>query len=120
MTGNLPEIRKQLGYLAASKKTRFVPNTQSMPCKWHPLTVTCPESGELFTEAGAWEFIISLLETGVAIEEIVLRKPPGKTGYVLQFTPQGGQRIYIKLQLGAGTVIGRSFHYSRPGSSEDE
>src|SRR6267143_6568637 len=38
---------------------------------------------QVFTEAGAWEFIAELLEAGHPIQEIELDNPAGKRGYVL-------------------------------------
>jgi hypothetical protein len=53
------------------------------------------------------------LDAGTSVlEEVTLRHPPGKTGYVLKVPGYQNQTIYIKLQLGAGTVIARSFHES--------
>jgi hypothetical protein len=68
---------------------------------------------QVFTEPGAWEFIAEQLESDRELQVIALDNPAGKTGYVL--VVNGGPNrpeIYIKVQLGAGKVIGRSFHYS--------
>jgi len=66
-----------------------------------------------FTEAGAWEFVAEAIEAGHAMEELTLDKPPGATAYVLIIAqPSDVPPIYVKLQLGSGCVIGRSFHYS--------
>ena len=47
------------------------------------------------------------------MERIVLRVPADSTGYVLKVPLHAGKPdLYVKLQLGAGKVIGRSFHYS--------
>ena len=48
---------------------------------------------------------------GTEIWELELEKPPGRRGYVMEVSC-GARRIYIKLELGAGIIIGRSFHYS--------
>ena len=69
-----------------------------------------------FTDVGAWEFVTWLLEAGHPIEVITLDKPEGKPGYVLKYQANPSERvIYIKLELGSGKVIGRSFHYSEVG-----
>ena len=60
----------------------------------------------------AWEFIADLLESGHPIEEVELHSPPGRKGYVMLVDAQQSQAIYIKLQMGSGKIIGRSFHYS--------
>ncbi|GIW90630.1 MAG: hypothetical protein KatS3mg109_1062 [Pirellulaceae bacterium] len=90
------------------------------PRDWRPGSVLDPKTGKPFTEAAAWEFIAEVLETtDVALEAVEMREPGsgGKTGYVL-LVPTGERRLYIKLQLGAGRVIGRSFHYSEFSSFE--
>jgi len=88
------------------------------PRDWAPGSVVDPNDPDqqVFTERGAWEFVADLLEAGHPIQEIELDKPPGKKGYVLGASAgQGRPEIYIKLQLGSGKVIGRSFHYSNRG-----
>jgi putative zinc finger/helix-turn-helix YgiT family protein len=84
-----------------------------MPSDWRPQQVRDPRSRQYFTPNGAWEFITECLEAGQGLEEVLLQKPEGKTGYVMQ-VDVGSDRplLYIKLQLGSGAVIGRSFHYS--------
>ena len=43
----------------------------------------------------------------------MLDRPPGKTGYVLKIDLNPGRpQLYVKLELGSGVVIGRSFHES--------
>jgi hypothetical protein len=66
-----------------------------------------------FTEAGAWDYVAEVIEAGHAIEVLTLDTPRGAVAYVL-IVPQGPAipPIYIKVQLGSGCVIGRSFHYS--------
>jgi hypothetical protein len=73
-----------------------------------------PMSETYFTDAGAWEFIVELIEAGHPIKQITFSHPPGKIGYVLIVgANNGGPDIYIKLQLGSGFIYGRSFHLSR-------
>ncbi|WP_407157799.1 hypothetical protein [Bradyrhizobium sp. STM 3557] len=75
--------------------------------------MTDPRTGEVFTEDGAWEYLAAHLEAGVLVEVIELEVPAGKKGYVMLLPSHDPHcRIYVKLQLGADTVIGRSFHYS--------
>jgi hypothetical protein len=73
-----------------------------------------------FTEAGAWQFVAECLEAGEELEEVILHKPPGRLGYVMKVRVHPTHDfIYIKLQLGAGKVIGRSFHYSQTDNDDD-
>ncbi len=112
------ETRRQLATLArrpGARKTKFSPRA---PTKWQPQQVRNPEDHEggfspYFTQEGAWEFIADKLEAGHAVEVVELRKPPGAKDYVMNFRlGPDDPLLYVKLQLGSGTVIGRSFHYS--------
>jgi len=85
-----------------------------MPTEWQPTQVNNPSTGQPFTEAGAWSFIEEKLEDGQHLEEVELAKPPGRKGYVMEIRLEEGKpKLYVKLQLGSGKVIGRSFHYTR-------
>jgi hypothetical protein len=115
-------VRHELTKLASRRATRAL----GWPRDWQPTSVRDPRSsdGRLFTHEGAWEFIEECLAAGHPIDEIVLEIPPGKPGYVLCIGDlQGGaQVIYVKLEMGTGTVLGRSFHYSyrKQGKGQDE
>lgn len=105
---DLEQIRQQLIVLASRKSAR----TLGWPRDWRPTQVINPNSGEVFTPVGAWEYIVELLQDGVDIETKILDAPEeGKTAYVIKVR-HGERTLYIKLQLGSGKVIGRSFHYS--------
>ena len=92
--------------------------SRDRPTDWRPGQVRNP-NGRLdthFTDPTAWELIASKLEEGHAVETIQLEKPPGATGYVMKIDIEPGQPLlYVKLQLGSGKIIGRSFHYSERG-----
>lgn len=106
------EIRGQLIRLSGSRRTRLTAWTPARPTHWAPASVIDPQTGDPFTEESAWEFVIAALEDGEDIELVTLEKPPGKKGYVMKLPGNGGCTIYVKLQLGGGVVIGRSFHVS--------
>ena len=87
----------------------------SRPTDWRPGQVRNPNGilDTYFTDAAAWEFIASTLEDGHSVEIVELRKPAGAKGYVMKIDIEPGwPQLYVKLQLGAGKIIGRSFHYS--------
>lgn len=66
-----------------------------------------------YTDAAAWDLIASRLEAGHDVKTVELRKPEGKRGYVMKIALEMEQPLlYVKLQLGSGRIIGRSFHYS--------
>lgn len=115
--GWLSEARRQLAMLARRKTARVL----GWPRDWRPGSVINPLTGAPFTEAAAWQFIADVLETrhDVPLTTVAMQYPGGggKTGYVL-VVEHGDRRIYIKLQLGAGKVIGRSFHYSQSDQTE--
>ena len=106
------DIRSELARLARSKRTRSSQFTHARPTHWEPANVPRPDSGEAFTPEGAWAFVADLLESKAEVETMILKKPPGKTGYVMLVDGWQGEKIYIKLQLVSGLVIGRSFHRS--------
>lgn len=55
------------------------------------------------------------------VEPVPLRRPPGATGYVMKIrVDPRAPLVYVKLQLGAGKIIGRSFHYSEPAVLNDD
>lgn len=106
------DIRKQLILLAGSRRTRTTVFSAARPTHWEPASVRRPDTGEAFTPDGAWRHVADLLASGVEVETIVLDKPPGRTGYVVLCDGWDGEKIYIKLELGSGMVVGRSFHVS--------
>ena len=115
----LDEIRHQLIVLSERNDARVTDWTRDRPTDWRPEQVRNP-NGMLdthFTDTSAWELIATQLRAGCVVEVVELRKPPGAKGYVLKIPIESGRPyVYIKLQLGAGKIIGRSFHYSRISS----
>ena len=89
--------------------------TTDRPTEWRPGQVRNPQGllDTHFTEAAAWELIAFRLEEDHPVEIVKLRKPAGATGYAMKIDIELGRpRLYVKLQLGSGKIIGRSFHYS--------
>jgi len=105
VSGNAEQIHHQLLVLARRRSCRVL----GWPRDWRPTQVLDPETGEPFTLVGAWEYIIALLEGNIEIQPKIL--DDGKPAYVM-LVPLGARTLYIKLQLGSGRLIGRSFHYS--------
>ena len=107
--------RHQLVVLARRNNARVTGFSSDRPTDWRPGQVRNP-AGVLdshFTDAAAWELIASRIENGHDLEVVQLEKPPGARGYVMKIDLEPGQaQLYIKLQLGSGQIIGRSFHYS--------
>ena len=87
--------------------------TREAPCEWQPMVVINAEDGNPFTPEAAWEFVATKLEDpNQRVEWVDLRLPPNAKALVM-VVPNQGREIYIKVQLGAGTIHGRSFHYSK-------
>ena len=109
--------RHQLVILARRKHARVTEFSRDCPTNWRPGEVRDPKGmlASHFTDAAAWELIASTLESDHEVETVELAKPPGATGYVMMIDLEPGHDpLYIKLQLGSGKIIGRSFHYSEP------
>ena len=108
--------RRQLVILSRRPRARDTAFSASRPTDWRPWQVANP-NGEFdthFTDPAAWELIATALEEGHDVEVVELRKPPGKKAYVMEIKLDDvNPLLYVKLQLGAGNVIGRSFHYSK-------
>ena len=107
--------RRNLAQLASSRHTRTSAFSPARPTDWRPTQVRNPNGllDDHFTDSTAWELISSVLADGHPVEILELRKPPGARGYVMLIDIEPGQpQLYVKLELGAGKVLGRSFHYS--------
>ncbi len=111
-------MRWQLVTLARRVNARVSTFSRDRPTKWRPNEVRNPD-GVLdthFTESTAWELIATRLENGEEVEVIELKQPKGAKGYVMLIDLGSDvPDLYVKLQLGAGKIFGRSFHYSEPG-----
>ncbi len=105
-------IRREAAVLARRKHARSVHFSSDAPTDWRPQTVINPDDGQPFTETAAWDLIADLLERGEPLECVPLQKPLGKKGYVMTVFI-GTKPVYIKFQMGAGKIIGRSFHPGR-------
>lgn len=105
-----PEVhRHELVMLARRPHARRL----GFPRRWHPECVTSDVTGMPFTPADVWHFIADRLEEGHPIEVIDMQDKPGTYGFVMLVEVRSCERpIYIKVQLGAGVIIGRSFHLS--------
>ena len=111
-------IRHQLIVLARRKEARITAFSRYRPTEWRPGEVRNPDGmfATHFTDTSAWEFIASRLENGENVDIVELRRPPGKKGYVMKIDLGVDIPVlYVKLELGAGKIIGRSFHYSTHG-----
>ena len=115
MTVPSESVRRQLVVLARRSQARVTEFSTHRPTDWRPGQVRNPDGllDTHFTDAAAWELIASRLEDGHPVEVVELRKPARTTGYVMMIDIEPGQpHLYVKLQPGSGTIIGRSFHYS--------
>ena len=114
--------RRQLVDRARRQRSRTAAFTRDRPTDWRPTEVRNPNGvlDPYFTDSTAWDLIASRLEAGEEVEVIELQQPAGTKGYVMKIdlgldVPE----LYVKLQLGASQVIGRSFHYSEQVWMED-
>ena len=108
-------IRHQPTLLARRSESRITNFSPERPVDWRPGQVRNPDGilDTHFTDAAAWEFIASKLEAGHPVEVVELKEPPKAKGYVMKIDIQPDlPQLYVKLQLGSGQIIGRSFHYT--------
>jgi hypothetical protein len=113
MPTELEAIRAEIIRLARDPKRRMVRPSAQDPTVWQPTTVENPDCGISFTTLSAWHFLADGLEKGCALEEVELDRPPGLKGYVVLISGGASKpKIYIKVRLNNGYLIGRSFHYS--------
>lgn len=109
------QTRRLLTRLARSSRSRTSEFRRDRPTDWRPTDVRNPQGllNTHFTNPTAWDLIAARLEKGQDVELVKLNKPKGRLGYVtLIHLGPDVPRLYVKLQLGAGIVIGRSFHYT--------
>ncbi len=115
MAANPDSIRDRLIRLIKQKSKRRTQWTRERPTEWQPEEIADPATGMRMTSLGAWEFILERLEQNCSFQEVTLKKPPNKVGYVM-IEELGDQRVYIKLEIGEGDryIYGRSFHHDLP------
>ena len=109
------ETRHQLALLARRRTARISEFKRHRPTDWRPGQVRNPDGllDTHFTDSTAWELIATRLEHGQEVTVIDLNRPTGAKGYVMMIDLGSDvPRLYIKLQMGAGKIFGRSFHYS--------
>ena len=108
------EVRRQLIALI-QKRRRTTEQTRERPARLRFREIRHPESGYFLDRRTVWHVIVQLLESNVPLEQINLRKPPGKKAWVFKARlTRDGPLIYVKLQIESGaTVVLRSFHRSR-------
>jgi hypothetical protein len=114
--GDLSETRKELARLARQPILREIPFGTESPTKWWFGKVIDPRTGKLFTSPGAWDFVAETAEDGrIKIKEKDQNRPPGCTAYQWVVDSKLGKKIFIKVILGKGKILGRSFHYNKEG-----
>ena len=107
--------RRQLVTLARRRDARIATFSRERPTDWRPTEVRNPHGvlDTYFTDSTAWALVAARLEHGEEVKVIELRQPKGAKGYVMLIDLGSDvPELYVKLQLGAGKIFGRSFHYS--------
>lgn len=82
-------------------------------CRWCPGEVRHPRGEGYYSDAAAFEAIAGALDdSAIEVVAVALTAPESGFGYEL-LIPQGlnGPCVYAEVQLGAGLVLGRNFHY---------
>ena len=90
--------------------------SRERPTDWRPGQVRNPERGARYPLYRCPRHGNSSrhgLRTGTRSRQWNCAQPKGATGYVLKIDLEPSRpQLYVKLQLGSGKIIGRSFHYS--------
>ena len=97
------------------KNRRVVEFSPDRPSEWQPEKVLDPELASWnihFTTNTAFEFLADKMATNCLVQKTALRKPPGASGYEMEFPWPDGRVLYAKLELVGEFVHGRSFHFS--------
>ena len=105
-------VRQQLIRLIRARRVRYGAPPER-PTRISYLQVVSPESGLPLTKSGMWHVIDQALNSGVPLEPVTLRQPPGERGWVFRFRlASAAPLVYVKLQIIGSHVVLRSFHYS--------
>ena len=108
--GNHPGIRRQLIGLI-QKGRRSASFSKHRPTEVRPWEIIRPESSLPLLDTGMWSEIVQFLDSGVPLEKISLRQPPGEEAWVcLARLASDSPLIYMKLQIRGSRVLLRSFH----------
>lgn len=113
---NWPEehagVRRQLIRLIRARRLRYGAPPKR-PARIRYLQVVNPESGFPLTKSGMWYVIDEALDSGIPLEPVTLRRPPGERGWTFRFRLASTEPlVYVKLQIIGSHVVLRSFHYS--------
>jgi hypothetical protein len=97
-----------------ARRERIVHFSPDCPSDWRPTSVINPATQRPFdSDDQAWNFIADCLDAGTEISVVELEMPFGNNHQAFVMIAQVGEgQIYMKFQLGASQIIGRSFHYS--------
>ena len=103
----LDVVRHELAVLARRPTARVTAFSTRRPTDWQPGQVRNPQ-GSLdgyFTDSAAWELIAEKLEAGHGLEVVSLKRPLGKTAYVMIVElEEASPPLYVKLELGSGKI----------------
>lgn len=106
------EVRKQLIRLIRARRLRYGA-PPDRPTRIRYLQMVSPESGLPLTKSGMWHVIDQALDSGVPLEPVALRRPPGERAWAFKFPLTSAEPlVYVKLQTIGSHVVLRSFHYS--------
>lgn len=107
------EERRRIAGLARNRGCRTSTYTVARPCDWRPhQTDSQLDPAYPFTDAGAWDFIATHVESGGELYLTELQQPKGRNAYVIFVPPsQRWRGLYIKFELTHPGLWGRSFHH---------
>src|SRR5690242_20635998 len=86
-------MRREMAGMCTSTKTRTEAFTTDRPTEWRPWEAIDPVSGASCTPSGAWRMVEQYLRGNGTIRAMLLRQPPGRTGYTFHMPDGAGNRI---------------------------
>ena len=105
-------VRRQLIRLIRARRLRYGAPPKR-PARIRYLQVVNPESGLPLPRSGMWHVIDQALDSGVPLEPVAMRQPPGERGWTFKSRLASAEPlVYVKLQIIGSHVVLRSFHYS--------
>jgi len=109
-------VRGALVLLCRDPRMRITGRSLNTANRWMPYSVRHPQTGMIFTDAGAWEYISDSIEGGSSLTCLPPTSQLPDHAYYLIEGRSDGRGIYMKVAIRPPLrkIIGLSFHYEDP------
>ncbi len=111
------EQRRVLSAYCRTPEKRILARALDEAHRWEPFIIKHPETGALFNDGTAWDFIADCLEAGHPIRRSPADKEKGRPFPALEMivdVSNSERRLYMKVAFirQRDMMLGLSFHYS--------